>query len=61
MASMDARPVAAAGVLGLVVRPNTGLVRREVYEAKAARWARTWPGLTGLPWPGNRERTATAP
>lgn len=34
-----------------VVRPNPALVTREVYEAKAARWAREWPGVTVVGWP----------
>jgi hypothetical protein len=33
-----------------VVRPNTALVSREVYEAKVARWRQVWPELTILPW-----------
>lgn len=33
------------------VRPNPRLAPREVYEAKAARWATEWPGLTVDPWP----------
>lgn len=34
------------------LRPNPVLAPREVYEAKAARWAREWPGLRVDPWPG---------
>ena len=37
-------------LFGLVVRPNRRLAPREVYEAKAARWAGEWPELTVLPW-----------
>lgn len=32
------------------VRPNPVLATREVYEAKTARWAQQWPGLTIEPW-----------
>jgi uncharacterized protein len=38
-------------LLALVLRPNPVLAPREVYEAKAARWTRTWPELVVLPWP----------
>jgi len=43
-------PYGLDDVLNLVVRPNKRLVTREVYEAKAARWAQSWPRLTVLPW-----------
>jgi hypothetical protein len=33
------------------VRPNPVLAPRDVYERKAARWAREWPGLIVEPWP----------
>ncbi|MGU3437377.1 nucleotidyltransferase family protein [Actinomycetes bacterium M1A6_2h] len=36
---------------GRIVRPNTALVSREIYEAKAARWAREWPGVSVVGWP----------
>jgi uncharacterized protein len=38
-------------LFSMVLRPNPILAPREVYEAKAARWQREWPGLTVLPWP----------
>ena len=34
-----------------VVRPNTTLVSRAVYQAKTDRWRQLWPQLTILPWP----------
>jgi hypothetical protein len=37
-------------LFSLVVRPNRRQAPRHVYEAKAARWVRHWPGLTVLPW-----------
>ena len=37
-------------LFGLVVRPNSVLAPRHVYEAKAARWQAQWPELTVLPW-----------
>lgn len=33
------------------VRPNPVLAPRDVYERKAARWAREWPRLIVEPWP----------
>jgi hypothetical protein len=33
------------------VRPNPVLAPRAVYETKAARWQKEWPGLTVEPWP----------
>jgi hypothetical protein len=44
-------PYGLADVFNLVVRPNPVLAPRHVYQAKAARWSRQWPGLTVLPWP----------
>ncbi|HEX5946508.1 MAG TPA: nucleotidyltransferase family protein [Acidimicrobiales bacterium] len=38
-------------LFAFVVRPNTVVAPREVYETKSARWARLWPRLTVLPWP----------
>lgn len=32
-------------------RPNTVLVTRAAYEAKAARWRAHWPWLTVMAWP----------
>lgn len=40
-----------ADLLAQQLRPNPVLAPREVYEAKAARWVREWPGLTVEPWP----------
>jgi hypothetical protein len=36
------------------VRPNPRLAPREVYERKAARWTKEWPGLIVDPWPHSR-------
>ncbi|GGN61322.1 hypothetical protein GCM10011579_027480 [Streptomyces albiflavescens] len=44
-------PHGLADVFNLVVRPNPVLAPREVYEAKAGRWAREWPELRVLEWP----------
>jgi hypothetical protein len=44
-------PFGLADVFAMVVRPNTTLIDRAVYEAKADRWRRRWPQLTVLPWP----------
>jgi hypothetical protein len=43
-------PFGLSDLFALVVRPNTALVTREVYQAKARRWAGLWPGLTVVPW-----------
>jgi hypothetical protein len=37
-------------VFDLVLRPNPVIAPREVYEAKAARWATLWPRLEVHPW-----------
>lgn len=44
-------PFGLADLYAMVVRANTALVDRSVYEAKAERWRREWPHLTVLPWP----------
>ena len=44
-------PYGLSDLFGLVVRPNTTLVSREVYEEKAERWRQLWPLLTVLAWP----------
>lgn len=43
-------PFGLNDVFDLVIRPNTTIVTRDVYEAKAARWSMTWPRLTALGW-----------
>jgi hypothetical protein len=43
-------PYGLRDLLAMVVRPNKAIVDRGVYEAKAARWAATWPRLVVLPW-----------
>jgi hypothetical protein len=45
-------PFGLDDLLGLVVRPNARQITREIYEAKVARWRRSWPELTFLPWNG---------
>lgn len=44
-------PFGLADLYAMVVRANTALVDRSVYEAKAERWRREWPQVTVLPWP----------
>ncbi|TRX96468.1 hypothetical protein FHL15_002740 [Xylaria flabelliformis] len=44
-------PHGFSDLFNLVVRPNPVLTPRHVYETKAERWRRQWPGLTVLPWP----------
>jgi hypothetical protein len=44
-------PHGLSDVFNLVVRPNSVLAPREVYETKAARWKKDWPELTVLSWP----------
>lgn len=44
-------PYGLSDLFGLIVRPNTTLVSREVYEEKAERWRQLWPLLTVLAWP----------
>jgi len=48
-------PFGLADLFAMVVRPNTTLIPRSVYEAKVARWRRIWPHLTVLPWPAHCE------
>jgi hypothetical protein len=43
-------PFGLGDLLGLVVRPNARQITREIYEAKVARWRRSWPELTFLSW-----------
>lgn len=43
-------PHRLSDVFNPVVRPNSVLAPREVYETKAARWKDEWPELTVLPW-----------
>ena len=33
-----------------IIRPNKGLITKEVYEKKAKRWQQAWPKLTTIPW-----------
>ena len=43
-------PYGLNDMLGLIIRPNKGLITREVYEAKATRWQQAWPKLRAVPW-----------
>jgi uncharacterized protein len=43
-------PYGLRDLFDLVVRPNKALIDREIYEAKASRWAEQWPGLTVHSW-----------
>jgi hypothetical protein len=45
-------PYGLSDLFGLIVRPNTNLVNRDIYEAKAERWRQLGPLLTVLAWPG---------
>ncbi|HEX4215827.1 MAG TPA: nucleotidyltransferase family protein [Candidatus Dormibacteraeota bacterium] len=47
-------PHGLADVFNLLLRPNPVLAPRDVYEAKADRWRRSWPELTVLPWPSTK-------
>jgi uncharacterized protein len=44
-------PFGLTDLYAMVVRANTALVDRSVYEAKAERWRREWPQVTVVPWP----------
>jgi hypothetical protein len=44
-------PYGFADVFAQRVRPNPVLAPRSVYDGKAARWLREWPGLSVDPWP----------
>lgn len=43
-------PRGFADLFGLVVRPNRVRAPRAVYEEKSARWQRSWPELTVIPY-----------
>lgn len=43
-------PYGLNDLLALIVRPNKGLITREMYEAKATRWQQAWPRLRVVPW-----------
>lgn len=44
-------PYGLDDLFDFIIRPNTVLAPREVYDAKAARWQELWPRLQVLPWP----------
>jgi hypothetical protein len=46
-------PYGLSDLFGLLVRPNTMLVTRQVYQEKAERWRHVWPLLTVLSWPAS--------
>lgn len=50
-------PYGLGDLFGLVLRPNTVLAPRHVYEAKALRWSSTWPRAVVLPWPEASEES----
>ena len=52
---VDYAPHGYADLFGMRVRPNPLLAPRAVYEAKARRWQREWPGLVVDPWPDSVE------
>jgi hypothetical protein len=43
-------PFGLADLLSGTVRANRRQIRREVYEAKVAKWTARWPELTIVPW-----------
>jgi hypothetical protein len=47
-------PFGLSDLLNGIVRPNKRQITREVYDAKAARWRATWPGLTIIDWDDDR-------
>lgn len=46
-------PRGLSDVFSLVVRPNTVLAPRQVFEKKVSRWRAQWPELTVIPWPAS--------
>ncbi len=43
-------PYGLHDLFAMIVRPNKTLVTRQVYEAKASRWAKAWPKLRIEQW-----------
>jgi hypothetical protein len=43
-------PYGLDDLLNMVVRPNKGLITKEIYEKKATRWREVWPKLTVIDW-----------
>jgi hypothetical protein len=43
-------PFGLSDLYAMVVRPNTAIIDRAIYEAKAQRWMETWPKLSVNPW-----------
>jgi len=47
-------PFGLADLFALELRANPVQITRDIFEAKAARWSRTWPELRIHPWPSCR-------
>jgi uncharacterized protein len=43
-------PFGFADLFRMIVRPNKTIITKEIYEAKAERWASVWPKLSVTPW-----------
>jgi len=54
-------PFGLTDLFGMVVRPNSVLAPRIVYEAKVRRYLQEWPELTVLPWPDSGPEAVLAP
>lgn len=53
-------PFGLSAVMAGRIIPNTVLPVKEVYEAKVARWQKTWPGLIISPWPDDGSQGSDA-
>lgn len=43
-------PYGLDDLFGLIVRPNTRQITKDIYLAKTRRWLDAWPKLTVIPW-----------
>jgi hypothetical protein len=43
-------PFGLSDLYAMVVRANKAIIDQAIYEAKAQRWAETWPKLSVIPW-----------
>lgn len=43
-------PRGFSDLLSLTVRPNKGLITKEIYESKCAKWKSKWPELNVVSW-----------
>jgi hypothetical protein len=43
-------PFGLSDLFAMIVRPNRAKVDEAIYDAKASRWAKAWPGLSVVPW-----------